>query len=78
MKTVTFEEEGEQTKDIEMYTKEEYLQLKDELHSSKVEADSLWEKKLELEKKVHNYPWYQHCKSHHQQMSWAYVTHSLR
>ena len=41
MKTVTFEEEGEQTKDIEMYTKEEYLQLKDELHSSKVEADSL-------------------------------------
>ena len=51
MKTITFEEEGEQTKDMEMYTKEECLQLKDELHSSKVEADSLWEKKLELEKK---------------------------
>ena len=41
MKTITFEEEGEQTKDMEMYTKEECLQLKDELHSSKVEADSL-------------------------------------
>jgi len=41
MKTITFEEEGEQTKDMEMYTKEEYLQLKDELHSLKVEDDSL-------------------------------------
>lgn len=51
MKTIIFEEEGEQTKVMEMYTKEEYLQLKDELHSSKVEADSLWEEKLELEKK---------------------------
>ena len=39
---------------MEMYTKEEYLQLKDELHSSKVEADSLWEEKLELEKRVQN------------------------
>jgi len=36
---------------VSMYTKEEYLQLKIELHFSKMEADSLWEEKLELEKK---------------------------
>ena len=49
--TITSEEEGEQTKDTEMYTKEEYLQLKDEVDSLKAEADSLREEKLELEQK---------------------------
>jgi len=34
-----------------MYTKEEYLQLKDEVDSLKAEADSLREEKLELEQK---------------------------
>ena len=48
--TITSEGEGEQTKDMEMYTEEKYLQLKDEVHSLKAEADSMQEEEL-LEQK---------------------------